>query len=76
MKRTTRIEPKLTRRSVTAGTNMNEYSISDFTDCLRSARDMLESMDDDSFNEIMSYTGTDFYDDLLQAIQDLAQYDR
>ena len=69
--RRTIVNPGGKRRTaaVTAGSNVgvDTRQLQNLVNTLKKARDIMDNMDDDTFQVVRDYAGRNFYDDVLDA---------
>lgn len=70
MRRKTIVRPKA---SINASVGVTGYrQVKALINSLKESLNIVESMDDDTYQEVISVTGKSFYQDLLDSIQDLS----
>ena len=71
--RRTVVKPGGKRRTVpvTAGSDMgvDTSQLRSLVKTLKSARDIMDNMDDDTFQVVKDHAGNNFYDDVLDAVR-------
>lgn len=77
MKRKTIVRPSSKRQSVKASANSMDYAaIKRFERDLKQSLDTFENMNVQTQNEVSEVVGDSFYEHLLDAVRDLAEYNR
>lgn len=66
MKRTTIVRPK---KVVNASTKVDGSELRKLVNALRSARDIMDEMSDETFQVVKDCAGPNFYDDVLDAVR-------